>query len=123
MNTNESNRFSNGFQPSLESQTAAQQDANHGNFRTGFGVKQDDMNVPPISNPPSSSSRVRNIRCAAPQAPAWAPAWEYKIGIALADSSAARKDAQEFFSKAWGRRGWIFVTEKQGIFHFKRVKQ
>jgi hypothetical protein len=119
MNTNESNRFTNGVQPNFEWQSATQQDANHGNFRTGFGVKQHYMNVPPIPNPPSSPSRVRNIRCAAPQA----PAWEYKIGIALADSSAARKEAQEFFSKAWGRRGWIFVTEKQGIFHFKRVKR
>lgn len=119
MNTNQSNRFSNRVQPDLEWRTATPHDANHGNFVAAFGVKQHDMNVPPSPNTPPSPSRVRNLRCAAPQA----PAWEYKIGIALAKSSAARKDAQEFFSKTWGWRGWIFVSENEGIFHFKRLKQ
>ena len=119
MNTNQSDRFSIGVQPNLEWRTATQHDANHSNFVADFGVKQHDMNVPPSPDTPPSPSRVRSIRCATPRV----PAWEYKIGIALANSSAARKDAQEFFSKAWGRRGWIFVSENEGIFHFKRLKR
>ncbi len=119
MNTNQSNRFLNSIQPNLERRTAIAHDANRGNFAAGLGVKQHDMNVPLRPNAPTSASRVPNHRCAAPQA----RAWEYKIGIALANSSTARKDAQEFFSDAWGRRGWIFVSENEGIFHFKRLKQ
>ena len=119
VNTNQSNRFTNRVQPNLGWQNATQDDANPGNFRAGFGVNQDDMNVPPIPNTPVSPSWVRNLRCAAPEA----PAWEYKIGIAPANSSAAQKNVQDFFLKVWSRRGWVFVSEKQGIFHFKRSKQ
>jgi hypothetical protein len=97
---------------------AATQDANRGNFRAIFGVKRDEMKSPPISDAPISPSRVRDIRCAAPQV----PAWEYKVGIAPANTSGDEKDVQERFLKVLGKRGWIFVGENQGIFHFKRPK-
>lgn len=119
MNTNQNNRFSNGVQGNPEWQTATQYDVNQGNFPAGFDVKQDNMNVPPSANMPPGLPPVQKVHCAAPQA----PAWEYKIGIALLHSSTARKDAQEFFSAAWGRCGWIFVSENDGIFHFKRLKR
>jgi len=76
------------------------------------------MNASPVPDAPVSPSRVRNIRCAAPQG----SAWEYKIGIARADAAADQKDVQELFLKVLGRRGWIFVSENRGIFHFKRPK-
>lgn len=119
MNTNQSNAISDGIQPDLGWEAATAVEANRGNFVAGFGVKQNDMNVPPIPNQPLNPARGRNICCTVPQA----PAWEYKIGIIPVNSTTARKDAQEFFSKTWGLRGWIFVSENQGIFHFKRPKQ
>jgi hypothetical protein len=96
-----------------------QDDANRGNFRAAFSVKHDEVKIPPIPDSPISPPRVRDIRCTTPQA----PAWEYKIGIAPANSSADEKDVQELFLKVLGKRGWIFVSEHQGIFHFKRPKQ
>jgi hypothetical protein len=50
-------------------------------------------------------------------------AWEYKIGIAPASTPADRKSIQERFVETLGNRGWIFVSENQGIFHFKRPKR
>ena len=119
MNSNQTNRFSNDVQPNFEWWTATQHDVNYGNFMADFSVQPHDMNVPPSPNLPPSPSRVQNIRCAAPQA----PAWEYKIGIAPANTSDGGKNVQELFLKVLGKRGWIFVSENQGIFHFKRPKQ
>jgi hypothetical protein len=103
----------------LVSPAATPDDTNRGNFRAIFSVKQVEVNTPPIPDGSTEPQRVRRIRCAAPQA----PAWEYKIGIAPANTSANEKDVQELFLKTLGRRGWIFVSEHQGIFHFKRPKQ
>jgi len=97
---------------------AATQNANRRNFRATFGVKQDEVNAAPLSGAPVNPSRVRDIRCAAPQG----PAWEYRIGIAPANTSADQKDVQELFFNVLGKRGWIFVSENRGIFHFKRPK-
>lgn len=119
MNINQSKRISDGIQPDLGWKAATQVEANHDNFITGSDIKLSDMSMPPSPIQPLNSLRVRNIHCAVPQA----PAWEYKIGIVPLNSSAARKDAQAFFSKAWGMRGWIFVSENQGIFHFKRLRR
>ena len=71
-----------------------------------------------IPDAPVGPTRVQHIRCAAPEA----PACEYKIGIAPANTSAGEKNVQELFLKVLGKRGWIFVSENQGIFHFKRPK-
>jgi hypothetical protein len=98
---------------------ATPEDANCGNLRTTSGVKQDDMDATPIPNAATSPSRVRNIRCAAPQV----PVWEYKIGIAPANTPADEKNVQELFLKVLGKHGWIFVSENHGIFHFKRPKR
>lgn len=119
MNINQSKRLSNGARQNFERRPATEHDTNHRNFAMDSSVKLHDMNVPQRPNAPTNSSRVRNHRCAALQD----GGWEYKIGIARVNSTAARKDAQEFFSNAWGRRGWIFVSENEGIFHFKRLKQ
>jgi len=96
------------------------QDGAHcGNFWATFGVKHDDMEAIPISKVATNPSRLWNIRCATPQV----PVWEYKIGIAPANTSDGGKNVQELFLKVLGKRGWIFVSENQGIFHFKRLKR
>lgn len=76
------------------------------------------MRAAPIPDAPVGPTRVQRIHCAAAQV----PAWEYKIGIAPANTSADPNDVRELFLNALGNRGWIFVGENQGIFHFKRPK-
>jgi hypothetical protein len=71
-----------------------------------------------IPDVPVGPTRVQHIRCAAPEA----PAWEYKIGIAPANAAAGQKEVPELFLNVLAKRGWIFVGENQGIFHFKRPK-
>ena len=51
-----------------------------------------------------------------------APAWEYKVGI-IHTSSATRTDLRDPLLESLGREGWIFVSESQGMVHFKRPKR
>ena len=45
--------------------------------------------------------------------------WEYKICITATDSTSI----QAPFPNTLCRRGWEFVSESNGIFHFKRLKR
>jgi hypothetical protein len=51
------------------------------------------------------------------------PSWEYKVAIVAAKAAQVPPDVQQQFRDGLGRRGWIFVSENQGIFHFKRLKR
>ena len=51
------------------------------------------------------------------------PSWEYKVAIVTAQAAQVPPDVHQQFQDGLGRRGWIFVSENQGIFHFKRLKR
>ena len=89
------------------------------NFRAALDVKEDEMRSTSIPDAAVGPGRVQHIRCVALEA----PAWEYKIGIASAGVSAGQKEVPELFLNVLAKRGWIFVGENQGIFHFKRPKR
>ena len=44
--------------------------------------------------------------------------WEFRIGIVPAGTADLRNQILDGMS----RNGWTFVSENQGIFHFKRLK-
>ena len=52
-----------------------------------------------------------------------APTWEYKVAILAANPARVPLEIQQQFQDGLGKRGWIFVSENQGIVHFKRLKR
>lgn len=121
MNFNSSNRFSIGSRQDFQWEDMPQHSTILHNRRTAFGVRRDEMDAPLI--PEASPHPTRSRGAGAASLDTQAAMWEHKIGIGPANGSAARNDFEEPFLETLGKHGWIFVSENQGIFHFKRPKR
>jgi hypothetical protein len=62
-----------------------------------------------------------NSGCAAATSPV--QSWEYKVAITSTNASPVPPDVHEAFRDGLAKQGWIFVSENQGIFHFRRLKR
>ena len=49
--------------------------------------------------------------------------FEHKIAIVATDDEPARTETAKRLAAALANRGWEFVSENRGIFHYKRLKQ
>jgi len=64
---------------------------------------------------------VLNSGCAA--ATSLVQSWEYKVAITSTNAAQVPLDVQGKFRDGLAKQGWIFVSEKQGIAYFRRLKR
>lgn len=121
MNLNDRNRISGRRQQGLGGRVEWRDSTNHDAPGFDFCAGTEAMKSRSIPVVAIGLSEERDARWSA--LVHQAPAWEYKVGIAPANTSSAQNDVRELFEKDLGKSGWIFVSEHQGIFHFKRRRK
>lgn len=105
-----------------EGNRSAELQRNSDNFSTVSGVNRGEMNTRPLPAGPISAAPPIDSRCGTRPRPA--SPWEYRICIGPARSAAAvEQEVEQSLLETLSRDGWIFISQNQGIFHFKRLKR